>query len=298
MIQILYGCEAYKIDFIKENLLKDVNAFNKKYFYEISEEISSFLEEETLLGGRRVAVVTLTDLSELDSKLYTELAEKYKDSDNCIIFCSQSADKRKKFVKELLKGPFMKECNRCSNEAELAKIVRFEAKMNGCVFEAAAEKLFIDRTGYMIDESLNLYHIKNMILDLSELSENGVITENTVISHIPENILINAFSLTSLIDKGNLDEVKKQARKLSDGNAIPAILAMLYDFRTTYKIKLGMNSKEVGVFKESPFLKYSEAQLLDCINICCNTIEKIKCGEIPEKDALMYACLEITKIIK
>ena len=85
---------------------------------------------------------------------------------------------------------------------------------------------------------------------------------------------------------------------MSDGSAISAISAMLYDLRTTYKIKLGMNSKEVGVFKESPFLKYSTAQLLDCINICCNTIEKIKCGEIPEKDALMYACLEITKIIK
>lgn len=298
MIQILYGCEAYKMDFIKENLLKDVNAFNKKYFYEISEEISSFLEEETLLGGRRVAVVTLTDLSELDSKLYTKLAEKYKDSDNCIIFCSQSADKRKKFVKELLKGPFMKECTRCRTEPELAKIIRYEAKKAGVTFEPAAERLFIERSGYLMDESINLYHIKNMILDLGESSGDGIITENAVINHIPENILINAFSLTNLIDKGKMDEVKKQAGKMSDGSAISAISAMLYDFRTTYKIKLGMNSKEVGVFKESPFLKYSTAQLLDCINICCNTIEKIKCGEIPEKDALMYACLEITKIIK
>ena len=298
MIQILYGCEAYKIDFIKENLLKDVNAFNKKYFYEISEEISSFLEEETLLGGKRVAIVSLNDLADLDCKMFRKLEGRYESGEHCLLFCVKSADKRKKFVKELLKNPFVKECTRCSMEPELAKIIRYEAQKAVVTFEPAAERLFIERSGYLMDESLNLYHIKNMILDLAEASGDGIITENAVINHIPENILINAFSLTSLIDKGKLDEVKKQAGKMSDGSAISAISAMLYDLRTTYKIKLGMNSKEVGVFKESPFLKYSVTQLLDCINICSKTIEKIKCGEIPEKDALMYACLEITKIIK
>ena len=186
-------------------------------------------------------------------------AEEYAESDDvAVLFCAKSADKRRKFVKEIIKNA--KECGRCTSEPELAKIVRFEAKAKGYVFEPAAEKMFIERTGYLIDDSLNLYHIKNMILDLTELSENGIITEETVMENIPENILFNAFTLTSLIDQGKIGEVKKQADKMKDGNAIPSISAMLYDFRTTYKIKLGMSKEEVGVFKDSPFLKYSTSR--------------------------------------
>ena len=297
MIQIYYGCEAYKMDLLKEVALKDVDEFNHQNFAGMSEDILTFLNEQSLIAGKKVAVVNLLDLSELEHSVYKSITEEYAETEDiAVLFCAKSADKRRKFVKEIIKNA--KECGRCASEPELAKIIRFEAKVKGYVFEPAAEKMFIERTGYLIDDSLNLYHIKNMVLDLTELSENGIITEETVMTNIPENILFNAFTLTALIEQGKIGEVKKQVAKIKDGNTISAISAMLYDFRTTYKIKLGMNSKEVGVFKESPFLKYSEAQLLDCINICCKTIEKIKCGEIPEKDALMYACLEITKIIK
>ena len=298
MIQVIYGCEAYKIDLMKEVALKDVDEFNRGNFTGMSEDILSFLNEQTLMGGKKVAIVTLADLAELDSPLFAEIKELCENGEDTVLFCAKSADKRKKFVKELLETPLVKKCGRCASEPELAKIVRFEAKAKGYVFEPAAEKMFIERTGYLIDDSLNLYHIKNMILDLTELSENGTITEETVLTNIPENILFNAFTLTALIDQGKIGEVKKQVAKIKDGNSIPAISAMLYDFRTTYKIKLGMNKAEVGVFKESPFLKYSTSQLLKCINICTGTVEKIKKGEISEKDALMYACLEITGVIK
>lgn len=297
MIQIYYGCEAYKMDLLKEVALKGVDEFNHQNFAGMSEDILTFLNEQSLIAGKKVAVVNLLDLSELEHSVYRSIAEEYAESDDvAVLFCAKSADKRRKFVKEIIKNA--KECGRCASEPELAKIVRFEAKAKGYVFEPAAEKMFIERTGYLIDDSLNLYHIKNMVLDLTELSENGIITEETVMENIPENILFNAFTLTSLIDQGKIGEVKKQADKMKDGNAIPSISAMLYDFRTTYKIKLGMSKEEVGVFKDSPFLKYSTSQLLSCINICTGTVEKIKKGEISEKDALMYACLELTRVIK
>ena len=105
-------------------------------------------------------------------------------------------------------------------------------------------------------------------------------------------------ALKEVIESGKIGEVKKQSEKIKEGGAIQAISAMLYDFRTSYKIKLGFSKSEVGVFKDSPYLKYSTAQLLQCINACTETVEKIKNGEIAEKDALMYVSLEITRILK
>ena len=299
MLQVAYGLEAYKLDLLKETELKGLNEFSRKSFQGLSKEILTFLETEQLMGGKKVAIIHVSDLSELDGPLFHTIHDNYgKVSNISILICGKTADKRKKFVKELLTKPFVKACGRCASEPELAKIIRYEAKANGCVFEPAAENHFITRTGYLVDESVSLYHIKNLILDLSELAENGTITEELVTAVVPENILYNAFSLTSLIESGKIREVKKQSEKIKEGGAIQAISAMLYDFRTSYKIKLGFSKSEVGVFKDSPYLKYSSAQLLQCINTCTETVEKIKNGEIAEKDALMYASLEITRIIK
>lgn len=299
MIKILFGSERYKIDAVKEQMLQGVEEMNRLIADDFN-SLSTFFSSMSLLGGKKGAVVNIDDLSFLDNKKVKDILASVPDEDALVII-AKSVDKRKKFVKELLTKDIVKECGRCENEAALGKIIRFEAKKQRKVFTPAAEAEFIQRTGYMVDESVSLYHIKNLILDLSEMSEGEIISDTMVKEMVPENIIFDAFSITSLIEKGDVGKIKKMAERLmqeKSASSIPCLSAMLYNFRTAYKLRMGFSAAEVNYFRDNALTKYDSAVLLKCINVCTETIGKIKSGEIADADAIMYCSLKITEVIK
>lgn len=298
MIKILFGSERYKIDAVKEQMLQGVEDMNRLVTDDFN-NLSSFFSSMSLLGGKKGAVVTIDELSVLDNKKIKEVMDSVPEEDSLVII-AKSADKRKKFVKELLTKDIVKECGRCSDDAALGKIIRFEAKKQGKTFTPAAEAELIQRSGYMVDESISLYHIKNIIADLSEMSEGNIISDTMVKEMVPENIIFDAFSITSLIEKGDVGKIKKMAERLGQeksANSIPCLSAMLYNFRTAYKLRMGFSAAEINYFRNNALVKYDSADLLKCINVCTETISKIKAGEIADKDAIMYCSLKITEVI-
>lgn len=294
MILIAVGVEAYKADMLKAKEIEGLSPFDFQSFDSFDESCLDFIQSSSFFGGKKVALLRIKKLDELDCKLFTDNQEFLLNSVNELFVYAESSDKRKKFVKSLESLKVIRDVNRCEDTNSLLRIIRYEVKKNGGLITPAAESIFIERVKYLEDESINLYHIKNMILDLLDESEN--IDEDIVKRVVRENVIYNAFSIISLIRTGNLGDVKKQALLVSEsGRQIECISAMLYDFRTAYKISLGFSKSEVNCRKS---IDLSSKELLLCMNVCTDTIDKIKSGNLKEDDAIMYCSLNLFKILK
>ena len=205
---------------------------------------------------------------------------------------ASSYDKRRSFVKELLEKEYVRKCERCKNKQELVNILLYELKARNCKITTVAMDLFVERTAYLEDDSINLYQVVNALYDLCDLSD--AIDEKLVTDIIPNNVYQNTFAIAKFLMNGDISSIKQQSVKMSENGTtgIAVLSALLREIQIAWKSEFYSNG-EIGIYYNAVMTSLSRDELSICMEIVMRVIDGIKTGKYADKDALMVAVYEI-----
>lgn len=242
MVYLLYGDEPYiayqTIKKAKESLsMPDMNLMEASG---LGDSFFEFCQAVPFLEPKKVAVLSVSSLAEIDSERFYELVQMVNSTDSvCDIYItSTKVEKNRKAFKALQKAGALKECNKLSR-GQLITFIRRE--FSEYELEKEAEASFVERLNYEDNDEVCLFTVVNEALKLKALmqaSGTTVLTKELVEKATATNEVENVFALSTLIRSGNASGALHQLSLLErakDFSEIATLSLVLKNIRVAIK---------------------------------------------------------------
>ena len=220
----------------------------------VNDSVFDFLNSTSFLSERRVAVITVTNLSEAD----VPLLRGYRFiNGNDLVIRARNCDRRSSFFKEMSKEGCVKSCFKSDVSKKLDAFVAKKAAEKGLTLtqEAMRELLFLEN--YQDAPEVTCYTILADLSSLAEVSDGDEVTPEFVRRIVPSHLKGNAFVVAGMVASGNVKGVLEQAEALK-GQEIPSLAALLREYRIAYKASY-FKLSEIGVTRRMLDLSREEA---------------------------------------
>ncbi len=304
MVKIIYGNEPYLIKYAQLTFMSydtSENAANTKK-YTSFEEAYEFVSSYSFFGDVRVAIVTVPQLKDLDTKLFKEyiMADpaqtdaEFLNADQCILIKLDESriNQKTKLYKEISPYCCIQKYDKL-NDRQLKEILDNFLKKYGLKMEPSVKKFFLERLNYTENEEVSLFTLRNELEMLGSLSK--TITVPLIADNVPNYAQANSFFLITKIRNKNMDGLIQELEKLEREKGFSAIktLALLSrEYNIAYKLCLGFQSSEIGA-SSTALNNVSSVVLLNGMVIINSCVHNIKQGIMDEKQALRYACCQL-----
>lgn len=233
MLKILFGVEPYCIDKAVEALEKGITSkeLNVSYFDGLSSEIISASKTFPFLDNKRLIVVRLETLTEEVLK-YTNVPAFTE-----LVLLPEKVDKGTKVYKQLEKAGATQECVKLTEKQLQTFVIRYLKDNEGAITEKAY-KHFVERTGYLENDSVSLYTVEVYLKQLLLLG--NVITEEAIEKIVPLACNEKVFALSKALTDGNSDYAIWLCKQFLERGEQPIQLLslLLRPFRLGYKASL------------------------------------------------------------
>lgn len=275
MVTVLLGDEPYLMDCQINKLTKEL-AFpelNLMMADSVTEDVRYFLSTYPAMDDYKVFILKLSHLKELDQSFLDEFLK--DTTTNRFVICATDYDAKSSYYKKM-KG--LNLITFCSKEEAAKALPSFLTKITakkGASFEEDALNLFIERTGYVDNPSMNLYSMVGYIDSLIAL--NRSISKSMVEENVPAFYQENVFAIAKLLMNKDMEALRIQAELLK-GNEIGTLSALLREFRISYKAKYFPMGK-IGA-SYAAFLKKDKDYLVNGIYLLTDVIASIKKGTV------------------
>ena len=289
MIQVLFGTERYKIDMLRSKVIKEVpedaQAFDLARFEGgFTEDVAESCKRPPIFSERRVIVLDAPDFKSVNTEDFKNYVKSPAERTDVVIVCDKKPDMRTKAVKAYQKQGILKACDKVKTEAELEKILLYEAKKAGAKVKESGMRELTSRLSYFEVEDMNLLKAISYLRNAIDYGD-GVVTAEAVNAVVPKIESKDIFGTASLLRDGDMDALLRQTRLIKPDEAIGAASALLRDFRISYKRKM-FSLQEVGAYREPVFKDADEKALLSCLDIVTDEIRGVKEGYVRAEDLL------------
>lgn len=274
MIHILTGKEKYLIDNEANNL-----ACAGMKFSEFNREVYENINILPIFEDAQKILVTPEKLP-TDSQ-FTELLKKGVPSFTTLVVVPQKPDKRTNTYKLAKKKGLIKEFDKVSREKLETLLCRLIQRNNGKIRKEQMDHL-IDRSGYLVDDEVDLYQMKTWCKQICFAAE--VVTDEAIDAFVPESDQTSVFALSEYILSGNGEDTFRLAQRLIEEKESPVrLLALLLrSLRLGYKRQMypELNDKEAAKrFGVTPYqLRPVKHMDPETIGKCMDIVEKATAG--------------------
>lgn len=278
MIHILTGKEKYLSDHEAEKL-----AGNGMKFSDFNREVYENIDVLPIFEDAQKILVTPEKLP-TDEK-FMSLLKEGTPSFTTLVIVPAKLDKRTKAYALAKKKGYIKEFDKVSREKLEALLCRLIQKNNGKIRKEQMNHL-IDRSGYLVDEEVDLYQMKIWCKQICFAAE--VVTNESIDTFVPESDQTSVFAMSGYILSGNGKAAMKLAGRLIEEKESPIRLLslLLRSFRLGYKRQMypELNDKEaakkIGVttYQLLAVKEISPEKIGACMDIVEKAIAGIKTG--------------------
>jgi len=270
-VYLIYGPEHLLATMMKDHIKKTLvepayEQFNYTYVDGRDLEVSEIVNYcETLPFMEEKKLVVIAGYSELSGKgasdpQIAQLTD-YIQSPNpttCLVFLSDTVDKKKKLTKQLIKHGQVVVCDKL-DPRDLAKWIQKRVKLAGKTMAPRALEIFIESIGYLgKDSKMDLYDVENEVEKLIAFCGVQVNIDESMVERITaKNVENNIFEMLDHLGRGSVDAgLTILNRLLTDGESPPKILQMMVrQLRILYQCKwlraqghsAGSIAKEAGL---------------------------------------------------
>lgn len=291
MIGVYYGNEPYLIKIEKNRFMKEIKnpEMNLICSSVMSEEIIGYLNTYPIMDERRLAVLDIDSLAQIDNADFRSYMENPSDSSDLFIMV-RSLDMRTKFAKELANKKLLHECKKLTDINSVVKYLLPVIKKAGGRITEAAMKEFLTRENYL-EADINLLNVINDLKGLLTIDKD--ITLPMVKTYIRINEVQNCYALAKMIVNQDFADLKKQSELISGSDSIGVLSLLMREYRIAWKLKVinGFQAK-YAVFKN-----LSQDTLFQGIDICQKAIDSVKNGTMPSDEVLKITFMKLAKII-
>lgn len=287
MIGIYYGNEPYLIQIEKHKLMRKIQnpEMNLIHSSSMTEDIVGFLNTFPIMDERRLAVLDIDVLSQLDTADFRSYLENPADSSDLFIMV-RSFDMRTKFAKELSKKKLLHECKKLSDINSVVNYLLPVIKNAGGRITEAAMQEFMTRENYL-EADINLLNVINDLKSLLTIDKD--ITLPMVKTYIKSNEVENCFALAKMIANQDFVGLKKQSELISGSDSIGVLSLLMREYRIAWKLKV-INGFQA---KYAVFRNLSLEALFQGIDICQKAIDSIKRGAMPADEILNITFMQL-----
>lgn len=286
MVELVIGKEPYRINHYVKKLRNELTMPDMNFLKGDSlEKGISFLESSPFLDDKRVFVLETDKFSPSNEKEKDFVMEQIE-STNLLVIVPREVDKRTKLFKQLEKRNCIKEFDKLSTK-QLEEFIKKGVAEYGSSIDPQDLKYLVERTYYCKDNSVNLYTIRNIIV---QLCFSGEKIERSMIDYfVPEHMDANSFKLFEFfVKKDGKNAIQHLFKLIEDGKgAISALSAALWNFRICFKHKLletkdatkklGMSSKQLYFTAYAKNMNLEE--LYNCMDSIQTAVNQIKSGQ-------------------
>lgn len=287
MIGIYYGNEPYLIQIEKHRLMRKIQnpEMNLIHSSSMTEDIVGFLNTFPIMDERRLAVLDLDVLSQLDTADFRSYLENPSDSADLFIIV-RNFDMRTKFAKELSKKELLHECKKLSDINSVVNYLLPVIKNAGGRITEAAMQEFMARENYL-DADINLLNVINDLKGLLTIDKD--ITLSMVKTYIHANEVENCYALAKMIACKDFVGLKKQSELISGDDTIGVLSLLLREYRIAWKLKVinGFHTK-YAVFRNLSLETVYQGMV-----ICQKAIDSIKRGAMPADEVLNITFMQL-----
>lgn len=288
MVKVISGNEPYMVDY---NTKTTIGAFelpelNFHSFDGYDESVTSFLSSPAFGDERRVALVKVANLKEVDTPSFNSFIA--SGSNNLLVIQAKDYDARTSFYRKLRGDGMVELCNKDDYEDMLPRFIHSKASQFGAVFEDGVVEDMLQRCSYVDNEEVTISVIAGYVEGMAVLSKH--ITMETMRSMVPSYEKENRFALAKMIMDRNVPELRKQALLLQ-GEEIACLSALLREYRIAYKAKY-FPYKEIGV-SSSILSREDKSYIMRSIDILTDTIRGIKKGTVCMSTCLLSTFIKL-----
>lgn len=292
MIGIYYGNEPYLIQLEKCKYIKNIKnpEMNLIYSSVVTADIFGFLNTFPIMDERRLAVLDLDVLSQLDTADFREYMENPAEFSDLFIMI-RNPDLRTKFAKELGKRKLLHECKKLSDMNSVVNYILPVIKKAGGRITESAMKEFMTRENYLEATKVNLLNIINDLKGLLTIDKD--ITLAMVTTYIRSNEVENRFEIAKMIADHDLSRLRKQSDLITGTDSVIAVLSLvLWNYRIAWKSKVidDFRAKYV-VFNNMPL-----DTIYKGLEICQNAIDSVKQGAVPTDEILNITFMQLAML--
>lgn len=296
-VVVLYGNEPYTIKQYVDTLRMNFEEFCISYYDEWKEDMWPVARQVPMFCSQQLLLVKPKTLSDDNFIEYC----KNPSSSTVMVVVPETVDKRTKAFKKLQSLNVLKECKKLS-EGQMQKFVISEIQGNGSKIRESVYEYFIQKTGYFLDEDINLFSIRNYIAQLCDVSD-GEITRSDVDAFVVETCTTKTFALTNLLLKKDRAEIFRLSEQFlrEKENVIGMLSLLLRTFRLGYKASLYSDKNEaeiakllgVPAFQFKDALRYPPNVISDCMDVIGQGIQRIKFGQADDRSALFVTLSKV-----
>lgn len=288
MIGIYYGNEPYLIQIEKNKYVKGIQnpEMNLIKGTSMTEDILDFLYTYPIMDKRRIAILDIDSLSQLDCKEFKHYIKEPSDFSDLFIIV-RSLDNRTKFAKELGKCGLLHECKKLNNASDVINYLLPVIKHAGGRITEDAMKEFMARENYL-EADINLLHMVNDLNSLLTIDKD--ITLPMVTTYIRKNEVENCFAIAKMISDKNFSDLKRQSELINSSDIIGVLSLLLREYRIAWKLHAidGFKAK-YAVFKDKPI-----DEIFQGLVICQDAIDSIKTGRMPSDELLHITLMKLS----
>lgn len=278
MIYILSGKEKYLIDNEAKKLAGDSIKFSEfgREVYESINILPIFEEEQK--------ITVFPEKLPTDDK-FMDLLKKGVPSFTTLVIIPEKLDKRTKAYSIAKQQGLVMELDKVS-EDQLKKLLCRLIQKNDCKIRESQMDYLIKRSGYLIDDDVDLYQMKTWCKQLCYASE--IIKKETIDAFVPESDQTSVFALTGYILSGKGKETMMLAQNLINEKESPIRLLslLLRSFRLGYKRQMYQEltdrdaAKKFGVtpYQLQPVKNLAPETIGKCMDVIEDAIKAIKNG--------------------
>lgn len=277
MIVVLTGNEPYLIDYEIEKAGSDVESYT-----EFNDAVYNAVITYPMFSKTQVIVVRSESIP--TDNQFLKMITGIPDFTHLYIV-PEKIDKRTKSYKALKDMGAIREVNKVS-EDYLRRLLLKLIQQNGSKIRNTDMDYLIQRSGYLVDENINLYHLNIWIKQICYASEE--ITREEICCFVPESTQVKIFSLSEKILKKDGEGTMKLAVRLIEEkeNPVAMLSLLLRSFRLGYKCSLypDMNDTQkakcigVPVYQLQSVKNISPQTMEDCMAIINDAVKLIKTG--------------------
>lgn len=307
MIKIIFGTDRYLVARYRNSFKGkvDMSDMNEATFDAFQDDAYDYSVSCPFLSDKKTCFVNVDSFSGIDTPLFGEILKKPPLTTDIIITVRNMTgrDKLTKLYKALKASKLLEERNKFKQLADVKKAAYGFAATFKASFESEdVVTELIRRVNYLGRDEVDLYGIRNAIKDCASLS--NTIDMNTVTLCVKDNEKEQAFILTKLLAKGDVDGLRHQCRLLDIAGESPlrTLRLILKDFRVAYKCAvIGKEDLKALDVKIPPITRIRDRKvLLDCIKIITEAIDGQMLSRLEDSEVMMIVferLLEASKAV-
>lgn len=301
-VYVLYGEEPFTIKQYVDAMMMHFDEYCISSYEDWADEIWTSARQIPIFSDKQLIIVKPKTISDDNFLQYC----KNPSDSTVMIVVPEMVDKRVKAFKALKSLGVLKECKKFTEE-QLQDFFVSQIRENGCEIKRDTYEYFIQKTGYYLDENVNMFSLQNYIQQFCTVSD-GEITKADIDAFVIDTCTTKTFALSSLLLKRDKEALFSLANRFLNEkeNVIAMLSLLLRTFRVGYKASLYSDRKEseigkllgVPAFQYKEALQYSPEQISTCMDNLQRGIRWIKTGGADERSAFILtlsnvlSCLE------